>query len=285
MARSKALQEARAKFERGQEKKTRDALKSGNLSEITSVYGTKHKKLKEIKQRIEEVEKAQKQHEVKRKWHERMKTNESGLKRTARLKKQHKSMGMGMSADLAGSTLLDIASSEKTKHRRKRSNSTDLSVNANRKGNTNKMDNIALKPERKTPKSRKGKGQKRPKSAGYKSAKTMTFPVDGDSKTNGKNGGKKKRKNGKTKGVSVQFPDEMLEDKSIRKFKTRDITETDPLDLGNEASIGSDEIMNGGIANGDTPEIQKGYRHMLNYKKRHRNMNTSVVVNSMASED
>lgn len=63
MARFKRLQEARAKFEQEQERKTREALESGNLSEITTVYGTKHKTLKHITQRLEEAEKAQKQHE------------------------------------------------------------------------------------------------------------------------------------------------------------------------------------------------------------------------------
>ena len=267
-------------------------------------------------------------------WHERIRTNDQGLKRTARMKRRQQST---VSADLAGSPLLDAAEEAKNKrdkHRRKRSNSSDLSL-VKRDIEKEQTPEIIIR----TPKIKKRdrKGMKRPKSAGFKSAKTMSFGASEIAETtkNGKklkksknvnrskddmlhkSGGKKKRKKRTDKGHSVQFSlgvEEEKTDKSdgrartksdgkvgrrgrsgseVRRFKSReelnvskdsDSMPLDPGDLDYDASMDVDNNGDGNVEG--TPEIQRGYRHMLQYKKRHRNMNGSVVVNpTMDSED
>jgi len=300
--REAALKEARSKFELDDKKKTRDALKSGNLSEITTVYGTKHKKLKEIMQHVEEQVKQQKKEEQARKLDERKRTNESNLSRTAKLKKLQQS---GVSADLTGSPMMMVAAQAKMKskrdrHHRKRSNSTDFTLTTSalelhdHLSNDGSMSPSAHSRSENGGKRVSWKGDaKRPQSA--RNAKKKGFnagsPAVDDtlyegrqrstsshsSSSHRKNAKKKKKK----KGHSVQFSDE-VHDKTTRRFRKRQIPKRSSL----SPEPWNDPTYDASSEKAETPEIQRGYKHMMRYKKRHRNQNTSVVVNSIHdSED
>jgi len=267
LARAKKLKEARERFEREQQEKEKEALLAGDLSTFTKTYGTKHKKLRQIKEIMKAQAKQEKKMEIGRKYNKRHRQNESSLALLKKRKQKIKSSSLALN---------DIAEEQAGKKRE--------SAKGKQNGKRTSNKENTLSPKSASIKSRPmsaGGGVRRSSGKqvrGFRSNSSSPSPRGRESEKHSKSKKKKKkkssskeeeddgdeeeRKRGKKKKVS--FVDKSKQKKKAVKFKrpSLDLADT-PNSMRSDASSPQmlpmdDELNLSYDADAMTPTIPEG---------------------------